>query len=56
MFSSFDVAVQFSSVAVSRARLFATPWTAARPASLPGFTNSQSLLRLLMLMLALLLF
>ena len=41
--------VQFSSVAVqllSRVRLFATRWTAARQASL-SFTVSQSLLRLM---------
>ena len=37
---------QFSSVqSLSRARLFATPWTAARQASL-SITNSQSLLKL----------
>ena len=38
---------QFSSVqSLSRVRLFATPWTAARQASL-SITNSQSLLKLL---------
>ena len=37
---------QFSSVqSLSRVRLFATPWTAARQASL-SITNSQSLLKL----------
>ena len=47
------LSVQFSSVAqfgrslrsLSRVRLFATPWTAARQAS-PSITNSRSLLRL----------
>ena len=39
--------LQFSSVQLlSRVRLFATPWTAARQASL-SITNSQSLLKLL---------
>ena len=39
--------LQFSSVqSLSRVRLFATPWTAARPASL-SITNSQSLLKLM---------
>ena len=39
--------VQFSSVqSLSRVRLFATPWTAARQASL-SITNSQSLLKLM---------
>ena len=38
---------QFSSIQLlSRVRLFATPWTAARQASL-SITNSQSLLKLL---------
>ena len=38
---------QFSSVqSLSRVRLFATPWTAARQASL-SITNSQSLLKLM---------
>ena len=38
---------QFSSVqSLNRVRLFATPWTAARQASL-SITNSQSLLKLL---------
>ena len=38
---------QFSSVqSLSRARLFATPWTAAHQASL-SITNSQSLLKLM---------
>ena len=38
--------VQFSSVqSLSRVRLLATPWTAARQASL-SFTNSRSLLKL----------
>ena len=38
--------VVFSSVQLSRVRLFATPWTAARQASL-SITNSQSLLKLM---------
>ena len=39
--------VQFSSVqSLSHVRLFATPWIAARPASL-SITNSQSLLKLM---------
>ena len=39
--------VQFSSVqSLSRVLLFATPWTAARQASL-SFTNSQSLFKLM---------
>ena len=39
--------LQFSSVqSLSRVRLFATPWTAARQASL-SITNSQSLLKLM---------
>ena len=39
--------VQFSSVqSLSRVLLFATPWTAARQASL-SITNSQSLLKLM---------
>ena len=43
----FRVAVQFSSVqSLSRVRLFATPWTAARQASL-SITNSLSLPRLM---------
>ena len=45
--NSFDsaLAVQFSSVqALSRVRLFVTPWTAACQASL-SITNSQSLLK-----------
>ena len=38
---------QFSSVqSLSRVRLFATPWTAARQASL-SITNSRSLLKLI---------
>ena len=38
--------IQFSSVqSLSRVRLFSTPWTAARQASL-SITNSQSLLKL----------
>ena len=42
-----DCIVQFSSVqSLSRVRLFVTPWTAARQASL-SITNSQSLLKLL---------
>ena len=41
------VQVQFSSVqSLSRFQLFATPWTAARQASL-SITNSQSLLKLM---------
>ena len=46
-FTSFDtLSVQFSSVqSLSRIRLFATPWTAARQASL-SITNSRSSLRL----------
>ena len=40
----YKPSVQFSSVAQS-VRLFATPWTAARQASL-SITNSQSLLKL----------
>ena len=43
----FSGSVQFSSVqSLSCVRLFATPWTAARQASL-SITNSQSLLRLM---------
>ena len=43
----FNADVQFSSVQLlSRVRLFATPWTAARQASL-SFTISQSLLKLM---------
>ena len=42
-----SVSVQFSSVqSLSHVRLFATPWTAARQASL-SITNSQSLLKLM---------
>ena len=41
----YKPSVQFSSVAQS-VRLFATPWTAARQASL-SITNSQSLLKLM---------
>ena len=37
-----------SSVQFSRVRLFVTPWTAARQASL-SITNSQSLLKLMFL-------
>ena len=41
------VSVQFSAVqSLSRVRLLATPWTAARQAS-PSITNSWSLLRLM---------
>ena len=41
------ITVQFSSVqSLSQVRLFATPWTAARQASL-SITNSQSLLKLM---------
>ena len=41
--------IQFSSVqSLSHVRLFATPWTAARQASL-SITNSQSLLKLMSL-------
>ena len=45
----FDIlhSVQFSSVqSLSRVQLFATPWTAARQASM-SITNSRSLLRLM---------
>ena len=43
----FPPSVQFSSVqSLSRVRLFATPWIAARKASL-SITNSQSLLKLM---------
>ena len=43
----FEVSFLFSSVqSLSRVRLFATPWTEARQASL-SFTISQSLLRLM---------
>ena len=42
--------VMFSSVQFSHVRLFATPWTAAREASL-SFTNSQSLLKLMSIVL-----
>ena len=46
MFNITDRSVQFSSVqSLSRVRLFATPWIAARQASL-SITNSQSSLRL----------
>ena len=42
-----SISVQFSSVqSLSRVRLFATPWIAARQASL-SITNSQSLLKLM---------
>ena len=42
-----EASVQFSSVqSLSRVRLFATPWTAARQASL-SITNSWSLLKLM---------
>ena len=42
-----NISVQFSSVqSLSRVRLFAAPWTAARQASL-SITNSQSLLKLM---------
>ena len=45
--SDRDVSFQFSSVqSLSHAQLFATPWTAARQASL-SITNSQSLLKLM---------
>ena len=45
--SNGDGPVQFSSVqSLSRVRLFATPWTAARQASL-SITNSRSLLKLM---------
>ena len=45
-FTFFNYNVQFSSVqSLSRVRLFATPWIAARQASL-SITNSQSSLRL----------
>ena len=41
------ISLKFSSVQLlSRVRLFVTPWTAARQASLP-ITNSQSLLKLM---------
>ena len=44
---SLEASSLFSSVQLlSRVRLFATPWTAARQASL-SITNSQSLLRLM---------
>ena len=48
MYLNFMHHVQFSSVAqlLSCVRLFATPWTAARQASL-SITNSQSLLKLM---------
>ena len=43
----FREIIQFSSVqSLSHVRLFATPWTAARQASL-SITNSQSLLKLM---------
>ena len=43
----WECSVQFSSVqSLSRVRLFATPWTAARQASL-SITNSRSLLKLM---------
>ena len=42
-----NISIQFSSVqSLSRVRLFATPWIAARQASL-SITNSQSLLKLM---------
>ena len=42
-----EISIFFSSVqSLSRVRLFATPWTAARQASL-SITNSQSLLKLM---------
>ena len=45
--SSYDYSVQFSSVqSLSRVRLFATPWIAARQASL-SITNSRSSLKLM---------
>ena len=45
--SDQDVSFQFSSVqSLSHVQLFATPWTAARQASL-SITNSQSLLKLM---------
>ena len=45
--SLINCSVQFSSVqSLSRVRLFETPWTAARQASL-SLINSQSLLRLM---------
>ena len=45
--SDRDVSFQFSSVqSLSHAQLFATPWTAARQASL-SITNSQSLFKLM---------
>ena len=45
--NSMDYIVQFSSVqSLSRVQLFATPWIAARQASL-SITNSQSLLKLM---------
>ena len=44
---SIHCSIQFSSVQLlSRVQLFATPWTAARQASL-SITNSQSLLKLM---------
>ena len=47
MFSSLTFYLQFSSgQLLSRVRLFATPWTAARQASL-SITNSYSLLKLM---------
>ena len=46
IFSGIDFTFQFSSVqSLSRVRLFATPWIAARQAS-PSITNSRSSLRL----------
>ena len=46
-FWKFSTSVQFSSVqSLSRVRLFATPWIAARQASL-SITNSRSLLKLM---------
>ena len=46
-FNSKGISVQFSSVqSLSHVRLFSTPWTAARQASL-SITNSWSLLKLI---------
>ena len=47
LFLFYSASVQFSSVqSLSHVQLFATPWTAARQASL-SITNSQSLLKLM---------
>ena len=47
IYLSIYINIQFSSVqSLSRVRLFATPWTAARQASL-SITNSQSSLKLM---------